>query len=226
MPAQPATRSRDWRSSMRVEWHGQSAFSLEGDAERRSSSTRSTTCRRSPSAGCSSTTRRSRPTSVDLLLVTHEHVDHNGVEAIAGEPATLRSTAGTPRVAARRGDRRSPPSTTRRPGPSAGRTRSSSSSSTACGSPTSATSARRRCGPSRRAAIGEVDLLFLPVGGGPTIGGAAAAEIARDAGPVAGSCRCTTGRRGSTSSRPRRSSSRRSAGGGAARRPPLRDRPS
>ena len=31
---------------------------------------------------------------VDLLLVTHEHVDHNGVEAIGGEPAILRSTAG------------------------------------------------------------------------------------------------------------------------------------
>ena len=31
---------------------------------------------------------------VDLLLVTHEHLDHNGVEAISGEPVTLRSTAG------------------------------------------------------------------------------------------------------------------------------------
>ena len=30
----------------------------------------------------------------ELLLVTHEHLDHNGVEAIAGDPAILRSTAG------------------------------------------------------------------------------------------------------------------------------------
>jgi L-ascorbate metabolism protein UlaG (beta-lactamase superfamily) len=30
----------------------------------------------------------------DLLLVTHEHLDHNGVGAIAGDPPTLRSTAG------------------------------------------------------------------------------------------------------------------------------------
>lgn len=30
----------------------------------------------------------------DLLLVTHEHLDHNGVAAIGGAPATLRSTAG------------------------------------------------------------------------------------------------------------------------------------
>ena len=30
----------------------------------------------------------------DLLLVTHEHLDHNGVEAIGGSPVVLRSTAG------------------------------------------------------------------------------------------------------------------------------------
>jgi L-ascorbate metabolism protein UlaG (beta-lactamase superfamily) len=30
-----------------------------------------------------------------LLLVTHEHADHNGVEAIGGAPAVVRSTAGT-----------------------------------------------------------------------------------------------------------------------------------
>ena len=31
----------------------------------------------------------------ELLLVTHEHRDHNGVEAIGGSPAVIRSTAGT-----------------------------------------------------------------------------------------------------------------------------------
>src|ERR1700728_3107150 len=31
---------------------------------------------------------------VDLLLVTHDPLDHNGVEAIPGEPPILRSTAG------------------------------------------------------------------------------------------------------------------------------------
>jgi L-ascorbate metabolism protein UlaG (beta-lactamase superfamily) len=30
----------------------------------------------------------------DLLLITHEHMDHNGVDAIGGSPAVLRSTAG------------------------------------------------------------------------------------------------------------------------------------
>src|SRR5437763_315653 len=41
--------------------------------------------------------RRCRPTEaggVDRLLVTHEHGDHNGIEAVAGEPVVLRSTAG------------------------------------------------------------------------------------------------------------------------------------
>src|SRR5690349_16618986 len=31
----------------------------------------------------------------DLLIVTHEHGDHNAVEVIAGDPELIRSTAGT-----------------------------------------------------------------------------------------------------------------------------------
>jgi Beta-lactamase superfamily domain len=30
----------------------------------------------------------------DLLLVTHEHLDHNGVETVGGDARILRSTAG------------------------------------------------------------------------------------------------------------------------------------
>ena len=105
-------RSRNWRSSMRVEWHGQSAFTLDGEAATVFIDPFGDMSALARARACSGTTRRSRPTAVDLLLVTHEHGDHNAVEAIAGEPALLRSTAGTPRVAARRGGRRSPPSTT------------------------------------------------------------------------------------------------------------------
>ena len=47
-----------------------------------------------PSAACAGTTRRSRACEADLLLVTHEHFDHNGVGAIGGDPVMLRSTAG------------------------------------------------------------------------------------------------------------------------------------
>src|SRR5215472_13761170 len=32
--------------------------------------------------------------AADLVLVTHEHFDHNAVELIEGSPAVLRSTAG------------------------------------------------------------------------------------------------------------------------------------
>ncbi|MBS1843725.1 MAG: hypothetical protein JST53_04830 [Actinobacteria bacterium] len=35
------------------------------------------------------------PESVDLLIVTHEHSDHNGVEVIGGEPTLVRSQPGT-----------------------------------------------------------------------------------------------------------------------------------
>ena len=118
--------------------------------------------------------------ATDLLLVTHEHVDHNGVEAIGGEPVVLRSTAGrleSPigEVVAIASEHDAAAGTER-----AARTRSSSSTSTASASPTSATSARRRCAPSRRAHLDGIDLLFVPVGGGPTLGGAQAAEIASD----------------------------------------------
>ena len=37
--------------------------------------------------------------------------------------------------------------------------------------------------PEQRQAIGDVDVLFLPVGGGPTIGGERAADLARELSP-------------------------------------------
>ena len=78
---------------MHIEWYGQSAFALRGD-DRPWRSTRSATCPALPRAGCSSTIRRSTASSAELLLVTHEHRDHNGVEVVGGDPAMLRSTAG------------------------------------------------------------------------------------------------------------------------------------
>ncbi len=79
---------------MRVEWFGQSAFHL---------STGEAAVAIDPFADMSGLAR-ARGMQFDyplisgveaqLLLVTHEHPDHNGVEAIAGEPAIIRSTAG------------------------------------------------------------------------------------------------------------------------------------
>lgn len=114
---------------------------------------------------------------VDLLLVTHEHRDHNAVEAIAGEPAMVRSLAGTFET------------------PVGNVVGVSSEHDAAAGSERGHNTiyvfaldglriahfgdfGQAALRPEQKEAIGKVDLAFVPVGGGPTIGGAAAAEIA------------------------------------------------
>ena len=163
---------------MRVEWHGQSAFTLSGDGRQGLHRPLRRHLGRWRERGMQFDYPPIEAGEVDLLLVTHEHLDHNGVEAVAGEPAILRSTAGTPRVAARRGGRDRLRARRRAPAPSAGRTRSSPSSSTACRVAHFGDFGQAGLRPEQAAAIGGADLLFLPVGGGPTIGGAAAAAIA------------------------------------------------
>ena len=79
---------------MVVRWFGQSAFLLSGsksvlvdpfgDVGARVAE-RGLTFRHPPVTGV----------EADLLLVTHEHGDHNGVEAVGGDPVVLRSKAGT-----------------------------------------------------------------------------------------------------------------------------------
>jgi L-ascorbate metabolism protein UlaG (beta-lactamase superfamily) len=79
---------------MQVEWYGQSAFRLTGDGK---------TVVIDPFGDVSGFSARGiqwdyppiESVEADLLLVTHEHGDHNGVEVIGGEPHLLRSTAGT-----------------------------------------------------------------------------------------------------------------------------------
>ena len=89
---------------MHVEWYGQSAFALTGE-DARSSSIRSPTCPGWRDRGMNSDYPPIEEDDVDLLLITHEHVDHNGVERDrrrAGIPPLHRRHAG---VADRRGDR-------------------------------------------------------------------------------------------------------------------------
>ena len=79
---------------MRVEWYGQSAFRLQSNG---------TTVFIDPFGDMSAARERGlrweypaiEDADADLLLVTHEHGDHNGVEAIGGDPVVVRSTAGT-----------------------------------------------------------------------------------------------------------------------------------
>jgi L-ascorbate metabolism protein UlaG (beta-lactamase superfamily) len=67
---------------MRVEWHGQSAFTLEGGKG---------TVFIDPFGKMTAARERGiewnyppiEADGIDLLLVTHEHADHNGVEEIA-----------------------------------------------------------------------------------------------------------------------------------------------
>jgi L-ascorbate metabolism protein UlaG (beta-lactamase superfamily) len=160
---------------MQVEWYGQSAFRLTSS---------DTTVAIDPFADLSGLAARGvqfdypaiEGLTAELLLVTHEHSDHNGVEAVGGDPVILRSTAGT--------------------------LQSSIGEVTAVASEHDESAGTER-GPNtifafeledlrvchfgdfgQRAlrdeqadAIGRVDLLFVPVGGGPTAGAQQAAAI-------------------------------------------------
>jgi L-ascorbate metabolism protein UlaG (beta-lactamase superfamily) len=166
---------------MRVEWHGQAAFSLR--AEQGSVFV-------DPFGDVSGLRARGivfdyppiEADGIDLVLVTHEHADHNGVEAIAGEPAVLRSTAG------------------RLESPLGEVLAVNSEHDEAAGTERGPNTifafeldglrlahfgdfGQRELRPEQRQALGETDLLFLPVGGGPTIGARHAAAIVEELNP-------------------------------------------
>ena len=165
---------------MRVEWHGQSAFTLEG---------REATVFIDPFGPMEGLEDRGIEwkyppivaDGIDLLLVTHEHRDHNAVEAVDGEPATIRALAGS---------HETPVGTVI--GVSA---EHDDVAGTERGHNTIFVFAldglriahfgdfgQAALRPEQAEAIGAVDLVFVPVGGGPTIGGSAAAEIALSVG--------------------------------------------
>jgi L-ascorbate metabolism protein UlaG (beta-lactamase superfamily) len=114
--------------------------------------------------------------AASLVLVTHEHADHNGVAAIAGDPAVLRSTAG------------------RLSSPVGEIVAVASEHDGAAGTERGPNTifafeldglrvchfgdfGQRALREEQAEAIGAVDLLFLPVGGGPTIGAQQARTI-------------------------------------------------
>src|ERR1700733_7666375 len=78
---------------MRVDWYGQAAFRLSG-----AEGTVFIDPFGDPAPMASRGIKCEYPVPVgvdaDLVLVTHEHFDHNGVEVIEGDPVILRSTAG------------------------------------------------------------------------------------------------------------------------------------
>lgn len=160
---------------MRVRWYGQSAFELDGSQAKVFIDPFDDL---SPMA--SHGVRFDYPpidvSGVDLLLVTHEHLDHNGVGAIPGEPVTLRSTAGrleSPigEVVAISSEHDERAGTER--GPNTIFVFELDGVRFAHFGDFGQSELREE----QAEAIGDVDLLILPVGGGPTIGASAAAEI-------------------------------------------------
>lgn len=161
---------------MQVEWYGQSAFRLtEGAA----------TVFIDPFDDVTALAARGlrweypaiAGVLADLLLVTHEHLDHNGVGAIGGDPLTLRSTAGrldspvgeVVAVAAEHDD-----------GAGTERGPNTLFAFTLGGRRVAHLGdlGQRALRAEQVLALGTVDVLFVPVGGGPTIGAEQAAEVA------------------------------------------------
>jgi L-ascorbate metabolism protein UlaG (beta-lactamase superfamily) len=161
---------------MHVEWYGQSSFRLTDG---------STTVFIDPFADMTPMLDRElrwdyppiAGVTADLLLVTHEHLDHNGVDAIGGDPVTIRSTAG-------------------RHESTIGEVLSiASEHDEVAGTERGANTllvftlggrrvahlgdlGQRALRDEQLAALGTIDVLFVPVGGGPTIGAEQATEIA------------------------------------------------
>lgn len=160
---------------MLVQWFGQSAFRLAADAGQVAIDP----------FGAMDMGGRMRfayppipELSADLLLVTHEHRDHNGVDVVSGSPAVLRSTAGTlesplGEVVAVASEHDAAAGTQRGPNTIFVL---SLDGLRVCHF---GDFGQRELRPEQQEAIGAVDLLFVPVGGGPTIDAADAAEIVR-----------------------------------------------
>lgn len=160
---------------MRVDWYGQSAFRLSDGAQ---------TVFIDPFGDMSALASRGMQfdypaiagVAADLVLITHEHRDHNAVEVIEGDPAVLRSTAGTHdspvgQVVGVASEHDRAAGTERGPNTifclSLGGVRVAHFGDFG----------QAALRPEQREAIGAVDLLIVPVGGGPTIGAPEATEI-------------------------------------------------
>jgi L-ascorbate metabolism protein UlaG (beta-lactamase superfamily) len=167
---------------MRIRWYGQSAFLLTGKEHRVFIDPFGDFANATPArSGWSWPFPPIEGVEADLLLMTHDHLDHNGVEAIGGDPPIL-AKAGTHEsplgevvgIASEHdavaGTQRGPNTIFR-----FDLDRMTFAHLGDFGQP-----ALR---PEQREALGDVDVLLLPVGGGPTIASDAAAALVRELRP-------------------------------------------
>jgi L-ascorbate metabolism protein UlaG (beta-lactamase superfamily) len=164
---------------MRIRWYGQSAFLLRG--ERKVFIDPFGTMEGLAARGMQFDYPPIEGADADLVLVTHEHRDHNAVEVVGGSPQILRSTAGTldspvGEVVAVASEHDDAAGTKRGPNTIF---RFALDGLRVCHFGDFGQAELRA---EQQRAIGEVDVLFIPVGGGPTVGGEAAAAIVRSLG--------------------------------------------
>jgi L-ascorbate metabolism protein UlaG (beta-lactamase superfamily) len=165
---------------MRVRWFGQSSFLLTGEqtvmidpfGDMGRLTSQGLEFRYPPIEGV----------SAGLVLVTHEHGDHNGVAAVEGSPIVLRSTAGrldspVGEVLAVASEHDAAAGTVRGPNTIFVFTLDGLR---VCHLGDFGQPALR---PEQRAAIGRVDVLFVPVGAGPTISAEGAVRLVRELAP-------------------------------------------
>jgi L-ascorbate metabolism protein UlaG (beta-lactamase superfamily) len=167
---------------MEIEWLGQSAFRLAAEG---------TTIVVDPWGDVAGLAARGglkleyppfEGVSADLVLVTHEHADHNGVDRIEGDPIVVRSTAGrfespAGEVIAIASEHDAVAGTQR--GPNTIFVFELDGVRVAHFGDFGQAALR----PEQREAIGDVDLVLVPVGGGLTIGAQEAARIVQELSP-------------------------------------------
>jgi L-ascorbate metabolism protein UlaG (beta-lactamase superfamily) len=162
---------------VKISWYGQSAFAL-GDGHSTVFIDPFDDMSALEGRGLRFDYPRIEGVTADLLLVTHEHGDHNGVGVVGGDPRTIRSTAGTFDDVVAIASEHDDAAGTKR-GPNTIFRFELGGARIAHLGDFGQTGLRSE----QRAALGHVDILFIPVGAGPTIGGERAADLVRDLGP-------------------------------------------